>query len=51
MDRCKISEWQVVLHASDRVNIPCFMQNDTDEQNLTLVCTGEFDNEATTEAQ
>ena len=23
MDRCKISEWEVVLGAPDRVNAPC----------------------------
>ena len=27
MGRCKIFEWEVVLGASDRVNIPCLMHD------------------------
>ena len=27
MDRCKISKWEVVLGASDKVNIPCLMHD------------------------
>ena len=27
MDRCKISKWEVVLGAPDRVNIPCTMHD------------------------
>ena len=27
MDRCKISEWKVVLGAPDRVNIPCLVHD------------------------
>ena len=27
MDRCKISKWEVVLGAPDRVNIPCLMHD------------------------
>ena len=27
MDRCKISEWEVVLGAPDRINIPCLMHD------------------------
>ena len=28
MDRCKISEWEGVVGAPDRVNIPWFMHDD-----------------------
>ena len=27
MDRCKISKWEVVLGAPDRVSIPCLFEN------------------------
>ena len=27
MDRCKISQWEVVLGAPDRVNIPCLIHD------------------------
>ena len=27
MDRCKISKWEVVKGAPDRVNIPCLMHD------------------------
>ena len=27
MDRCKISKWEVVLGAPDRVNIPCLIHD------------------------
>ena len=26
-DRCRISKWEVVLGAQDRVNIPCLMHD------------------------
>ena len=27
MDRCKLSKWEVVLGAPDRVNIPCLVHD------------------------
>ena len=36
MDRSKISEWEVVLGAPDRVNIPCLM-HDTSLCHLAVI--------------
>ena len=27
MDRCQVSEWEVVLGATERLNIPCLMHD------------------------